>query len=216
MPRTKQPRPQRVLVTAAPDFLSKHAYVSPKLAKHIKRFQRLVPFLHRARADPEWNTKPLHVVAVDAAHRAVHGHSKRIGLAMALYKDIEEAFNDPDTDPWTRETESQTMAMSFAIDKYPNEVTLETLSKHLDQLAVENGMSVEDVKFLRRFQMTVAKTVNPVGYVDVMSAVMQVVSDVQRLADAGELEDEDEVFCPDDPEAYAALAQRVKELCGDE
>ena len=214
MPRTKQPRPQRV--TATSDFLSKHAYVSPKLAKLVKRFQRLAPFLQRASGDPEWKTKPLHVVAVDAAHRAVHGHGKRIGLAMMLYKDMEEAFNDPDTDPWTRETESPAMAMGYAMDKYPNEVTLETLTQHLDQLAVENGMSVDDVKFLRRFQMTIAKTVNPVGYVDVMSVVMQVVSDVQRLADAGELADEDEVFRPDDPEAYAALAQRVKELCGDE
>ena len=203
-------------MTATVDFVSKHAYVSPRLAKTIKRFQRLVPFLRRARADPEWDTKPLHVVAVDAAHRAVHGHGKRMGLAMMLYKDMEEAFNDPDTDPWTQQTESRTMAMGYAMDKYPNAVTLEMLSTYMDQLATENGMTVDDVKFLRRFHMTLAKKLNPVGYVDVMSVVVQVVTDVQRLADAGVLEDEDEEFRPDDPEAYAALARRVEELCGGE
>ena len=214
MPRTKQPRPQRTTTTV--DFVSKHSKVGNRLAKKIKRFQHLVPFLKRARADPEWKQKPVYVVTVDAVRRAVHGHGRRMGLAMMLYKDMEEAFNNPDKDPWTQQTESQRMAMGHAMDKYPNDVTLETLSTYLDQLATENGMSVDDVKFLRRFHMTLAKMLNPRGYVDVMSLVLEVVSAVQRLADAGVTVDEDEDFRPDDPEAYAALAQRVKELCGGE
>jgi hypothetical protein len=178
--RTKQVNPAKI-AKGTTDFRSKHAKVSPALVKGVKKFEQVRPFLRRMRKDEGWALKPVYTIVRGVSHRLLNGGKLTPGLIRMQIADITRAYTDPDRNPVTMELETRTMAMGYAIDKYPNEVTLETLDNHIDDLASDSELTRDEIMFLRQVRLDAMKVILPEDYANMMGTVLGFMENVDEL-----------------------------------
>lgn len=154
-----------------PTFKSRHADVSPELARMEEKFVPMAKIMKECRkltADPE--EKPVYVLCQRLVRPLMDGVDKRNdkhvkGMIELQLDELIKAYENPDTNAETGERETSLHAMRWVLDKYPNEVSLEVLTHHKLDLARRLGLEEheEEFKFLGRFHSRLFNLLHPLA-----------------------------------------------------
>ena len=151
-------------------FRSKHGISSPRLEELTARLNLIRPYMHKCReATADYEQKPLYVVCQNAIRPWVQGfdrgdvHVK--GMIDMQLDELKAAYKHPDVDPATGERESALTAMKWVMDKYPNEVTLEVLTHHKDDLVyvLEMDPEGEEAEFMTEWEAVLFMKLHPMA-----------------------------------------------------